>query len=183
VELNPAALRYDLPDERLLRGVITHQDYWQSLGSWSPEHWCWKFAVFAAGQLVGLQELEGTDFPRLRTVDSASFLSVRMRGRGLGRQMRAAVLAVAFGPLGAVAAITSAWHDNHASLAVSRALGYQPNGESLERRSDTVDRMLHLRLTRADWLAGAARAVVTVTNVDAALPWFGLPSPDLAAHR
>lgn len=62
-----------------------------------------------------------------------------------------AVLAVAFGPLAAEAAITSAWHDNHASLGVSRALGYRPNGESLHRRGDAVDVMTHLRLRRADW--------------------------------
>jgi hypothetical protein len=43
-------------------------------------------------------------------------------------------LALAFGPLQAQAAITSAWHDNHASLGVSRALGYRPNGESLHAR-------------------------------------------------
>ncbi len=42
--------------------------------------------------------------------------------------MRAAVLTLAFGPLAAEYAIGSAWSDNHASLAVSRALGYVDNG-------------------------------------------------------
>ena len=40
--------------------------------------------------------------------------------------MRRAVLALAFGPLGAEAAITSAWPDNGASLGVSQSLGYLP---------------------------------------------------------
>jgi hypothetical protein len=53
--------------------------------------------------------------------------------------MRRAVLALTFGPLQARAAIAEAWHDNHASQGVSRALGYRPNGESLHRRGDGVD--------------------------------------------
>jgi RimJ/RimL family protein N-acetyltransferase len=63
----------------------------------------------------------GNDFLALRTVDTSSFLIPSAHGRGYGKQMRAAVLALAFGPLHAPAAITSAWHDNHASLGVSRA--------------------------------------------------------------
>jgi RimJ/RimL family protein N-acetyltransferase len=72
-------------------------------------------------------------------VDSSSFLTGAVRGRGLGKQMRAAVLTLAFGPLGARFAITSAWSDNHASLGVSRALGYVENGETADRRDDVAE--------------------------------------------
>ena len=72
---------------------------------------------------MGYQGLEGDDFARLRTVDSSSFLTGAARGQGLGKQMRAAVLSLAFGALGARFAIASAWTDNYASLAVSGALG------------------------------------------------------------
>ena len=76
--------------------------------------WCLDLGVEAEGELVGLQTLEGDDFGALRTVDSASWLVVAARGRGIGTAMRAAALGLAFDHLGAVAAITSAVLDNHA---------------------------------------------------------------------
>lgn len=176
VELDPKATRYPGLYEATNRRVIGFQSYWNSYGSWKPERWRLPFCVRAGGELVGVQELEAEDFALLRTVDSASHLAPGARGRGIGRQMRRAVLALAFGPLEAQAAITSAWHDNHASLAVSRALGYQPNGESLHRREDGADTMTHLRLRRSEWLAGAGAAGVVIEGVQACLPYFGLTS-------
>jgi RimJ/RimL family protein N-acetyltransferase len=88
--------------------------------------------------------------------------------------MRRAVLALAFDHLGARAAITSAWHDNHASLGVSRSLGYQPNGESLLARGDGVDTLVHLRMTVEDWRSAGGAADVSVTGVPEVLPLFGL---------
>ena len=174
VELDPDATRYPGLSEAANRRVIGFQHYWRSYGSWRPEQWRLAFCVRAGGELVGVQELEGEDFPLLRTVDSASHLVVPARGRGIGQQMRRAVLALAFGPLQAQAAISSAWHDNYASLAVSRALGYRPNGESLHRRGDGVDTMQHLRLRRSDWLAGNGAAGVEIEGVEPCLPYFGL---------
>jgi RimJ/RimL family protein N-acetyltransferase len=53
--------------------------------------------------------------------------------------------------LAAVAAVSSAFADNPASLAVSRALGYHPNGVGrLAPRGEPRDH-LHLRLTRRGW--------------------------------
>jgi RimJ/RimL family protein N-acetyltransferase len=178
VELDPDATRYPGLSEAANRRVISFQHYWNSYGSWRPERWKLAFCVRAGGELVGVQELEAEDFPLLRTVDSASHLVPAVRGRGIGQQMRRAVLALAFGPLRAQAAISSAWHDNYASLAVSRALGYRPNGESLHRRDDGVDTMVHLRLRRTDWLAGAGAPTgtgdVEIDGVEPCLPYFGL---------
>jgi hypothetical protein len=84
------------------------------------------------------------------------------------------VLALAFGPMGAQAAITSAWHDNHASLGVSCALGYQPNGESLDARGDSADVLVHMRLLRAHWLASGAAAGIHITGFEACRHLFGL---------
>jgi RimJ/RimL family protein N-acetyltransferase len=136
VEQDPASVSYDVGDARTGRGIVSHQHYWKSYGTWCPRAWRLNFVVRAvSGEIVGVQELEGNDFLALRTVDTSSYLVPGARGRGYGKQMRGAVLALAFGPLQARAAITSAWHDNHASLGVSRALGYQPNGESLRARA------------------------------------------------
>jgi RimJ/RimL family protein N-acetyltransferase len=89
--------------------------------------------VSAAGQILGAQKLEGNDFPALGTVDTASFLIPSARGSGYGKQMRRAVLALAFGPLGAQAAITSTWHDNGASFGVSGRWATSPTASRCRR--------------------------------------------------
>jgi RimJ/RimL family protein N-acetyltransferase len=178
LELDPAATTYAgqtaLLTDRIARGTVVHQGYWKAYGTWSPEAWRLSFVVRQGGAFIGVQELEGNDFARLRTLDSSSFLVVAARGQGLGQQMRQAVLALGFGPLGAQAAVTEAWHDNHASLGVSRALGYLPNGEALHRRGDGTDTMVHLRLTRADWVASGRADAVEISGVERALPYFGV---------
>jgi RimJ/RimL family protein N-acetyltransferase len=174
LELDPAATRYDMGDEQISRGIVACQGYWRAFGTWHPEAWRLNFIVFAGAEMIGVQELEGNEFPMLRTVDSSSWLVSGVRGRGYGKQMRGAVLALAFGPLEAREAITSAWHDNHASLGVSRALGYRDNGLSLHKRDDRVDVMTHLRLTRDDWSNGAARDDVRISGFDRCRPLFGL---------
>src|SRR6266568_2399716 len=80
----------------------------------------------------------------------------------------------AFGTLRARAAITSAWHDNHASLGVSRVLGYRPNGESLHSRGERADVMVHMRLQRADWLARGSASQIQISGFEACRPLFGL---------
>ncbi len=177
VEQDPASVTYDVGDARTGRGIVSHQSYWKSYGTWCPRAWRLNFVVRAAGgEILGVQELEGNDFLTLRTVDTSSFLIAGARGRGYGKQMRGAVLALAFGPLQARAAITSAWHDNHASLGVSRALGYQPNGESIHAHGDRVDVMTHMRLLRTDWLASGAGDHVVISGFEACRPLFGLPA-------
>ncbi len=180
VELNPADHRYEGMSTSHQRGVILAQAYWRSLGTWRPESWAIRFGVFHHGQLVGAQVLEGDDFLLLRTVDSASFLTAAARGRGWGKQMRRAVLALAFGPLEAEYAITSAWHDNAASLGVSRSLGYIDNGVERHPREgrvspdELVDDMVHLRLSRAEWQRRHAADGITIAAFDACRPLFGL---------
>lgn len=174
VEQDPAATRFDGVPEPVNRGIVVFQTYWKAFGTWSPASWKLHFGVFLRDELIGTQTLEGDDFLRLREVDSASFLAPPMRGRGFGKQMRRAVLALAFEALGAERAITSAWHDNGASLGVSRALGYEPNGESRHVRGERVDRMLHLALSRETWLARGHSAGVTIEGFEACRPLFGL---------
>lgn len=175
LELDPSATTYEV-EPRTGRGVVIHQTYWRAYGTWSPAHWRLNFVVLSAGRLVGAQELEGADFPLLRTVDTSSFLVADARGLGIGKAMRSAVLALAFEGLAADAAITSAWHDNAGSLGVSRSLGYQPNGVQLHAREgdgDPRDVMVHLRMTRDDWF-GRARPTVEISGLGPCLPLFGL---------
>ena len=150
------------------------QGYWRAYGTWSPSSWVLHLAVEYGGALVGVQTLEGDDFPRLRTVDSASWLVPGARGRGVGVAMRTAVLGLAFDRLGAVAAVTSATVDNAASLGVSRRIGYTDNGVGLVVETGGVARLQHLRLTAAQWRYGHE---VEVTGFEPCRPWFGLEPP------
>src|SRR4051812_3252606 len=182
VELNPTSPRYAGSDPAAERGTILHQDYWRAMGTWTVDAWRLNFGVWRGDTLLGAQELEGNDFAALRTVDTASFLAPAARGAGLGKQMRRAVLAVAFGPLGAGHAISSAWHDNAASLGVSRSPGYVDNGVEQHRpegrhpdgRADWVDDMVHLRLSRDAWLGSGLAEGISMDVPAACLPYFGL---------
>ncbi len=176
VELNPAATRYPLANPSTERGIVWHQSVWQAYAEWTPEAWRIPFGVWADGSLVGEQDLEASDFLALRTVDSFSFLIPEVRGRGWGKQMRRAVLTLAFDHLDAEVATTSAWADNTASLGVSRAVGYQPNGERFHRRAAGRDTMTSLRLLREAWTGSRLSAGITVEGVDGCLALFGLPS-------
>ena len=104
--------------------------------------------------MVGLQALEGEQFPLLRTVDSYSWLATRVRGRGLATSMRTGVLALAFDHLGAEVAVSSAEPDNAPSLAVSRRLGYADNGVSRSNGPRGPIDLQHVRLTARDLARG-----------------------------
>ena len=162
------------------RRVTSAQTYWRALGEWSVDSWKIVFSVRHDGVLIGSQALEGDDFVRLRTVDSWSWLAGDARGQGWGKQMRRAVLTLAFGQLRTEYAITSAWHDNHASLGVSRSLGYVDNGIERHRRDDgehkTVDDMVHLRMSREQWENSAGSDGIGVEGFESCRPLFGLPA-------
>jgi RimJ/RimL family protein N-acetyltransferase len=172
LEHDPRSARFASLDDASDRRRLVEADIWKHRGTWSPASWCLDLAVEVDGQPVGVQALEGDDFPTLRTVDSFSWLATRVRGRGLANQMRACVLTLAFEHLDAVAAVSSARTDNPASLAVSRRLGYVDNGLSRTDTPTGVTELQHVRLTRESWRPG--RWPVEVAGVEAALPWFGL---------
>lgn len=128
---------------------------------------------------VGMQDITGINFPTVRTVNSFSFLGRRHQGRGIGKEMRTAVLHLAFAGLGALRAESDAFDDNPASQGVSRALGYQPNGTLLAPRPSGAAPMSRLLLTAEDWSRtdAARRQDVHISGLDAALPLLGLDAP------
>ena len=157
------------------RRRLFYQGYWTSLGTWSPSSWALHFAVAYRGAPVGVQTLEGENFPVLRTVDSASWLVPEVRGRGLGVAMRTAVLGLSFDHLGAVAAVSSAVAGNAASLGVSRRIGYAENGVGLIAvPGGAVAELRNMRLTAEAWRTAGHGAAVTVEGLAPCLPWFGL---------
>jgi RimJ/RimL family protein N-acetyltransferase len=173
VEQNPVFPSYGGRDGRRARGTTLHQTYWHSLGNWRPESWNLPLTVSVGGTPVGVQTLEADDFAARRTVDSSSWLTMTARGRGIGKRMRLAVLTLAFDGLGAEVAETSAWHDNAASLGVSRLLGYIDNGVYTHADRARVDEMRRMRLTRHAF-SQQRHADVWIEGLPACLPFFGV---------
>ena len=80
-----------------------------------------ELVAFLDGRPIGVQGLR-VDLPE---VETGSWLGAAYQGRGLGTEMRAAVLTLAFDHLGAEVARSGALADNAQSLGVSRKLGYR----------------------------------------------------------
>ena len=161
----------DKPRPQFERGFMQH--HWGVRAAWSPQRWTLALAVFHDGAPIGFQDLGAEEFPVLREVHSGSWLGRLFQGRGFGRQMRAAVLHLAFAELGAVTARSCAFTDNPASLAVSRALGYQDNGVSREVRRGEQAEQLHVRLTQERWAAHRF-CDVEVKGLDTCRDMFGV---------
>jgi len=167
----PFRLTWDeVPSPHQERNTLQH--FWTNRGSWTPDSWHCPLVVLAEGQAVGVQGLLADDFATLRTVRTTSWLGRAQQGRGLGAEMRAAVLHLAFAGLGAVRAESGAWHDNEASLAVSRKLGYQENGDELRLRGDGPDREVRLLLARKRW-GQHRRPDIDLVGLDPCLASFG----------
>ncbi|MDE9364361.1 GNAT family N-acetyltransferase [Luteipulveratus sp. YIM 133132] len=149
------------------------QNVWRARGTWSSDSWVLHLVVLRDGRRVGVQTLEADDFPGVATVDTASWLVREVRGRGVGVAMRSAVLGLAFDHLGAVAAVTSAREDNHASLGVSRRVGYTDNGVSLNASGSGRAVLQHLRMTAEQWRASGRGTGVEVSGLEPCRPWFG----------
>jgi RimJ/RimL family protein N-acetyltransferase len=162
----------ELPPADRARAVV--QSHWRQRGTWTPEDWSLEMVVFVRGRPVGLQELRADRFRILRQVSTSSWLGLDHQGRGIGTEMRAAVLHLAFDGLGAGHATTESFVDNHAPRAVSRKLGYRPDGIARDVLDDgTVMESQRMRLTRDDW-ARVNRPEVIVTGLKPCLPQFGI---------
>jgi RimJ/RimL family protein N-acetyltransferase len=161
----------DRPPAEVARGVVQH--HWLVLGQWTPQAWSLNLTVFDRGGVVGEQAVGGAELALTREVHTGSWLGRRHQGQGIGTEMRAAVLHLAFAGLGAEEAISSAAEDNPASLGVSRKLGYAPDGVNrrVVRGAARVER--RVRLTRAAWERHRTTPV-TIDGLAPCLPLFGL---------
>ncbi len=147
--------------------------FWLQRGRWTADSWALPFAVLLDGSPVGVQQLTAEDFPVLRTVGTGSWLSAHRHGRGIGTEMRAAVLQFGFHTLGADLAITGAFATSHGSIRVSEKLGYLRNGVRRDRaRNRSVDAHL-FRLPREHWEA-SAREPAQIEGFDGCERFFGL---------
>ena len=101
-----------------------------AVDGWRIDRWTLNLVAFVDGRPIGSQALDAERFDHTRTVGTGSWLGRPWQGAGLGTEMRAAVLQLAFGVLGARTAKSGALLGNGQSLAVSRKLGYSEVGMS-----------------------------------------------------
>jgi RimJ/RimL family protein N-acetyltransferase len=152
---------------RWLRGI------WQGRARVDQSLWRLYFVVIADGEPVGVQDLIGTEFAKLGTVATFSWLGPGYRRRGIGTEMREAVLHLAFAGLGAREAASKAFADNHASNRVSQALGYEPNGTDWATRRGEPALVKRWKLTRDSW-DKVRRDDIELTGVEECRPVLGL---------
>lgn len=161
----------DKPAPRFEREFLQH--FWSIRAQWTPERWMLDLAVFRDGEPAGFQNLGAENFAVLREVHTGSWLGKAFQGQGYGKQMRAAVLHLAFAELGAVAAESGAFLDNPASEAVSRSLGYQDNGRRRRAPRGEPREQRLFRLSRQRWQQHRF-CEVEVTGLDRCRDMFGV---------
>jgi RimJ/RimL family protein N-acetyltransferase len=166
---DPMSLYEDSPERewRWLRGI------WAGRARVDREFWRLYFVVMLDDAPVGMQDLVGMNFASFGTVGTFSWLQGSLRHRGIGKEMRSAILHLAFAGLGAKEARSEAFTDNGASNGVSRALGYEPNGTSWATRRGSAALLSNWRLTRERWERNQ-RDDIELLGVAACLPALGL---------
>ncbi|KID29368.1 acetyltransferase, ribosomal protein N-acetylase [Prauserella sp. Am3] len=160
------------PDE-LARSVVQRQ--YRALGELTAEKWTLPLAVSCEGTVVGMQSLQATDFAVTREVGTGSWLGSSHQGRGIGTEMRAAVLHLAFAGLDAEVARSSTFEDTPTSMAVSRKLGYVEDGTSRHAVLGEVRTARRMLLTRETW-ERTGTVEVTVEGLEPCLPLLGAGS-------
>ena len=155
----------------LERGTL--QYYWLRRAHWTPTNWEFPCVVLSEGVIVGAEEIMADDFAIRRLIATGSWVGRAHQSRGIGKEMREAILHLAFVGLGADWVLSGALEDNLASLSVSRALGYREHGEEMRVREGKGVRLIRMRLSREGW-AEARRDDIKLENLEPCLELFGV---------
>jgi len=123
------------------------------LAGLDPDRWSLPFVAVHDGRVIGKQDLAAKQYNLTREATTASWLGQSHHGRGLGTEMRAAVLALLFDGLDAEWALSDSLDGNGPSEGVSRKLGYKADGIDHQVYKDRRVTSRRWRLTRADWEA------------------------------
>lgn len=167
----------DVPAEELAANTARY--FWHKRAAFSAEAMDLLFGVWWEGTLVGVQGLSTADFAVTRTGETGSWLGRAYQGKGIGTRMRQAVCAFAFDELGAAEVTSGAFLDNPASLAVSRKVGYRPDGVRRLRRRDQMVLNQRLVLTPATFVRGPG---ITTEGADLFRTAVGLDRDTEANH-
>ena len=159
-----------LPSPEFERSSVQH--HWLMRATWTADDWSLNLMAELHGEPIGAQSIRGRSFAVHRTVDTGSWLARAWQGRGLGKEMREAVLAFAFDGLGALAATSEAFLDNAASNGVSRSVGYEENGRGALAPQGTSRETQRFRMTKEAWHA-RPRPPIVIDGLDACRAMFG----------
>jgi RimJ/RimL family protein N-acetyltransferase len=161
----------DTPTPQRDRDSLSH--WWGNRAHWNPRNWVWSAAVFVDDHPIGVQSMLAHNFAVRRHVSTGSWIGMRYQGKGIGREMRAAVLHLAFAGLGADAAHSGYLEYNTSSRRVSEALGYEPNGHTVQSiRGEPVTEQ-RVIMHRSAWEA-RRRVDIEIEGLEPALSMFGL---------
>jgi RimJ/RimL family protein N-acetyltransferase len=134
---------------------------------WRPDAWELLLGVWAEGGLAGVQ---GARLTEPGVAETGSWLGRSFQRRGLGTEMRAAVLALLFDGIGLDAATSGALEGNLASARVSEKLGYAPAGEETASPRGVPVLSRKFRLERARWRPPVE---IEIDGLEPCLPLFG----------
>jgi len=164
----------DVPSPELERNALRF--YWHNRAQTTTEHWDLDLAVLVDSEAVGMCSVHSEAFPRRRTLTTGSWLGRAHQRRGIGTEMRQAALHLIFAGFDADAAVTRAWHDNVASLGVTRSLPYTETGRTRENRRGRPDAMVEFAMVPGQW-ATVRRDDIRLVGIDAVCAQLGTARP------
>ena len=142
----------------------------QAVADWQPSDWQLNLIAFHRGRAIGTQGIGAERFGENRVVSTGSWLGREWQRQGLGTEMRAAVLHLAFAGLGAERAVSGAVAGNPQSLGVSRKLGYEVVGAHMISPRGTPLEHTDLELRRENFHTAVP---VELVALEPLLPLFG----------
>lgn len=160
----------DVPSPQLERNSL--QYYWRNRAETTVDRWNLDLAVLAEETVVGMCSIHADGFGRRRSLTTGSWLGRAHQGQGLGKELRQAALHLIFAGFDADAAVTRAWHDNAASLGVTRALPYRQTGTTREMRRNCPDIMMEFTMTSGQWTT-VRRDDIRLSGIDAVREQLG----------
>jgi RimJ/RimL family protein N-acetyltransferase len=161
----------DQPSPYMERSFM--QYHWSTRAQFSPGKWSLDMGVWFEGRLVGTQSIDAENFAVRREVSTGSWLAREFQGRGIGKEMRHAVLGFAFDHLGAVWAVSGSFRDNPASAAVSRSVGYFEDGMQILAPRGEPRELARWRMHVDQWRS-RERPRIEVAGLDRCYDLFGL---------
>jgi RimJ/RimL family protein N-acetyltransferase len=170
----PFAVPWNLADTDAERQRRVLQFNWAQRAEHTPERWHLTFATVVDGDVVGMQGMSAEQFGHRGSVASGSWITRPHQGKGIGTEMRAAMLHLAFDGLGAQRAESGAYEDNPRSLSVSRRNGYRANGDHLHWDGERLKREVRLVVERTDW-EPLRRDDIEVVGLEPCLSLLGVP--------
>lgn len=152
-----------------LHDFVAHHEL--ALVDWSADRWALNLLVWKDRTLVGSQSLAAEEFATAHSVHTGSWLGKRHQRLGIGTEMRAAVLELAFRGLRANTAESSWLEGNEASRRVSEKLAYRTIGATHQSPRGAPVPTTIVALSRAMW---RCPVTVEIEDLEPCLSLFGV---------